>query len=189
MNKEERNKLRKQNRGTIWYLLQKTSSPVSRYSAIINSYTPVMSEGGGLHGNSKYFHAADPKNYIRLQVTESTSAYVKIHASLVSIKDAEKNSERLGFTALFGSSNGEVIGVVSSVEEIDEFLDGIWAKWQLKDNPNLGSKWTKTSTGFRRNSDGRIFRSSIVKYDGGGWYTIEENDEFIVFNINDLSNE
>lgn len=98
-----------------------------------------MSEGGGLHGNSKYFHAADPKNYIRLQVIESTSAYVKIHASLVSIKDAEKNSERLGFTALFDSSNGEVIGVVSSVEEIDEFLDGIWAKWQLKDNSNLGS--------------------------------------------------
>ena len=145
-----------------------------------------MSEGGGLHGNCKYFRAANPQNYIRLQVIESTTAYVKIHASLVSVKDAETNSERLGFTALFGSSSDAITGIASSVEEIDEFLDGVWAKWQWRDNPNLGSKWTKTSTGFRRNSDGRTFQSSIVKYDGAGWYTIEENDEFIVFRSDDL---
>ncbi len=181
-----RRKNRREARGFIWYGLQKISPPLGRYSTIISEKTAVMIERGGLHGNSRYFNSADENKYVRLQVVEVTSSYIKIDARLVLEKDALRSPESIGFNALFGSSPQSMIGICATVEEIDDFLDDVWERWVWREDPNAGSKWRKTPAGFKRLSDGKVFSADSVKNSGDGWNTIFTGGNYIVFNDTDL---
>jgi hypothetical protein len=178
-------------KGFLWKLNDKYSSPLQRYSSILQGTNPIIKEGGGLHGNSSYYRTNDNEYYIRLQVVSACDAYVEINAKKVRITDATKFSEELGFSALSGKSSADtMIGIVSSFEEIDNFLDEVWDKWvnteKIEDEPKLGFKWLRVNGGFKRVRDDKFCSSSFVKKDGGGWYIYENGDDFITFLENDI---
>jgi hypothetical protein len=186
MDRETRNAIRKKNRGLVWYGLQKFSTPISRYSTIIAERTAVMTEGGGLHGGCKYFRSFDSKKYIRLQVIAATSAYVEIDARLVTIDDALRHAQGIGFNALFKKNPDALIKIVSSVEDIDNYLDDIWGRWGWQPDKNTGSKWRRLPNGYVRISDGKTFSKYSVRSDPGGWNFIESGGEIITFHDNDV---
>ena len=174
-------------KGFLSKTLDKFSSPINRYSSLIANVTTAMREGGGLHGNSKYFNSAYKDKYIRLQVIASTDSYIEINASLVLISDALNDSEKIGFSALNKKLPNQMIGILRTHQEILDFLDEIWDKWYYGDKEIvIGSKWKKVDGGYIRVQDSKFLSSTYVKEDGGGWLVYEKGDEFITLHINDI---
>jgi hypothetical protein len=125
---------------------------------------------------------------IRLQVAESTPEYIKIIATSISVDEHKKNAEVLAYGAIQDRYIKEsLVGIVSTIEEINLFLKDVWNKFGWKPNPGIGSKWKRTEFGYKRLSDGKVFSKNCFQQDAMGYFICHDKDEIIIsFHENDL---
>lgn len=171
----------------LFNTLMKFSSPMERFNAVIKNKTPIMTESFPF-GVITYYRGSNDRHMIRLQIAESTPKYVKIVATAISIDEHKKNAEALAYGVIQDRYIKEsLIGVVSTVEEINLFLKDVWNKFGWKPDPGVGSKWQRADFGYKRLSDGKIFPKSRFQQDAMGYFIFHDSGgKIISFHENDL---